>query len=162
MKNLILLLAGCILILGAACSSGSADEETQPDTAKAKVEVDSTTGVPEMITTESGLKYTDLVVGTGTEAVDGMKVECHYTLWFADENGEKGKMLQSSKDSGKSFPFVVGAKGLIKGWNEGMLGMKEGGTRMLIVPPELGYGQGGGPIPPNQTLIFELEFLKAL
>ncbi|MEW6411039.1 MAG: FKBP-type peptidyl-prolyl cis-trans isomerase [Candidatus Zixiibacteriota bacterium] len=116
-----------------------------------------------MITTESGLKYADLVVGTGKEAVNGMNVQCHYTLWFADENGEKGQMVQSSKDMNEPFIFEVGYRGLIKGWNEGMLGMKEGGTRMLIVPPELGYGNNPPPgIPKNQTLIFELEFLKAM
>ena len=162
MKNATVFLGAFVLIFAVACGSGSADEDSKADSVEAKIKVDSSGTELNFITTESGLKYSDLVVGTGKEAVNGMKVDCHYTLWFADENGVKGKMVQSSKDSGNSFSFVVGAKGLIEGWNEGMLGMKEGGTRMLIIPPELGYGQGGGPIPPNQTLIFELEFLKAL
>ena len=116
----------------------------------------------ELIETGSGLKYADLVVGEGKEAVNGMNVECHYTLWFADEKGEKGERFQSSKDLGKPFSFKLGSPGLIKGWNEGMVGMKEGGTRLLVIPPELGYGQGGRGIPPNQTLIFEIDFLRAL
>ncbi|UCG63318.1 MAG: FKBP-type peptidyl-prolyl cis-trans isomerase [Candidatus Zixiibacteriota bacterium] len=114
----------------------------------------------EFVTTESGLKYTDLVVGEGKEATNGMQVECHYALWQADEKGEKGKLVQSSKDMGKTFTFKVGDPGLVKGWNEGMLGMKEGGTRRLILPPHLGWGDR----PPSQgkNVIFEIEYIKAL
>jgi len=118
---------------------------------------------PEFITTESGLRWADLVVGTGKEAVNGMNVECHYTLWIADENDGPGKKLQSSKDMGRSFSFEVGGP-LIKGWNEGMLGMKEGGTRMLIIPPNLGYGNNpppGSGIPKDKNLVFEIDFIKA-
>lgn len=109
----------------------------------------------------TGVKYYDIVVGTGKECIKGTKVQCHYTLWFADENGEKGKRFQSSKDFGKPFDCTLGQR-LISGWSDGMSGMKEGGIRLLVIPPDQGYGQGGGPIPANQTLIFEIEYLKAL
>ena len=171
MMKLVAAIAMILLLTGAAFGGDSTKTETPADTS-AKMEkaekVEKTEKVEkaekmEFVTTESGLKYTDLVVGDGKEAVNGMQVESHYTLWLADENNEKGNKLQSSKDAGKTFPFQVGDSRLIKGWNEGMLGMKEGGTRMLIIPPDLAYGdtppQG---IPKNQTLIFELEFLKAL
>jgi FKBP-type peptidyl-prolyl cis-trans isomerase FkpA len=119
---------------------------------------------PEMITTESGLRYQDLVVGEGVECTNLMRVDCHYTLWFADSTGlVKGKRFQSSKDGGKSFQCTIGQR-LIAGWSEGMIGMKEGGTRLLYVPWELGYGAnsspGGGP--GKQNLIFEIDFLKSL
>lgn len=114
-----------------------------------------------MTTLPTGVKYYDLVEGTGKECKKGSKVDCHYTLWFADENGEKGKRFQSSKDFNKSFQCTLG-QGLIQGWSDGMAGMKEGGTRLLVIPPDQGYGKGGGPIPPNATLIFEIEYLKAL
>ena len=114
----------------------------------------------EWVTTESGLKYVDLVVGTGKEAANGDSVECHYTLWVADENDGPGQKIQSSKDINRTFSFKVGSRNLIKGWNEGMVGMKEGGTRRLLVPPKLGYGNR----PPQQgkNMIFEIEYVKAL
>ena len=146
-----------LLAVGPVMASDSTKTDTPPDsTQKAKEE--------KVITTESGLKYVDLVVGEGKEAANGMMVTCHYTLWLATDEGEKGKMIQSSKDMGKPFDFEVGHPGLIKGWNEGMLGMKEGGTRKLIIPGDLAYGSKpppGSGIPPNQTLIFELEFIEA-
>jgi len=117
---------------------------------------------PEMITTESGLRYQDLVVGKGVEAVNNMPVVCHYTIWLADSTGlVKEKKIQSSKDSGKEFHCRIGHK-LIQGWNEGMIGMKEGGSRRLYVPWVLGYGsQGmGSMIPPKSNLVFELDFLR--
>lgn len=146
-----------LLLVGPAMASDSTKTETAPDsTQKAKEE--------KVITTESGLKYVDLVVGEGKEAVKGTKVTCHYTLWLATDEGEKGKMIQSSKDMGKPFDFEVGHPGLIKGWNEGMLGMKEGGVRKLMIPAALAYGASpppGSGIPANQNLIFELEYIKA-
>ncbi|RME22574.1 MAG: FKBP-type peptidyl-prolyl cis-trans isomerase [Candidatus Zixiibacteriota bacterium] len=114
-----------------------------------------------MHVTESGVRYQDLVVGKGKECKMGSQVECHYTLWFADSTGKKIKRFQSSKDTGRTFRCTLGYR-LIKGWSDGMVGMKEGGTRRLIIPPELGYGKGGGPIPPNQWLVFEIDFLKLI
>ena len=115
----------------------------------------------ELKKTESGVEYIDLVEGTGKECKLGSQVDCHYTLWFADENGEKKTRFQSSKDGGKSFQCTLGQR-LIQGWSDGMVGMKEGGTRLLRVSPELGYGKGGGPIPANATLIFEIDFLTLI
>ena len=103
-----------------------------------------------------GLKYTDDVVGTGTEALAGKTVSVHYTGWLTD-----GTKFDSSKDRGQPFSFPLGAGRVIKGWDEGVAGMKVGGKRTLVIPPELGYGARGAPgaIPPNATLKFEVELL---
>lgn len=113
------------------------------------------------VTTNSGLKYLDHVVGDGEEAVNGMTVEMHYTGWLW-ENGQRSKKFDSSRDRNQPFLFQLGAGRVIKGWDEGILGMKVGGKRELIIPPELGYGvRGAGTvIPPNATLNFEVEFLR--
>ena len=117
---------------------------------------------PKTITTDSGLKYTDHNVGTGDEAVKGAAVEVHYTGWLY-KDGTRGKKFDSSVDRGKPFSFSLGAGQVIRGWDEGVEGMKVGGKRELIIPAELGYGArgaGGGLIPPNATLDFEVELLK--
>jgi len=110
----------------------------------------------ETVVTVSGLKYEDIVVGTGEEAKSGRTVEVHYTGWLT--NGTK---FDSSKDRGQPFSFPLGAGRVIKGWDEGVAGMKVGGKRKLTIPSELGYGSrgAGGAIPPNATLIFEVELL---
>jgi len=109
-------------------------------------------------TTSSGLKYEDLVAGTGAEAKAGQSVTVHYTGWLTD-----GKKFDSSKDRKDPFVFPLGAGRVIKGWDEGVQGMKVGGKRKLTIPPGLGYGPrgAGNVIPPNATLIFEVELLKA-
>ena len=109
----------------------------------------------------SGLKYTDSKVGDGAAATAGHKVSVHYTGWL-DNKGEKGKKFDSSLDRGDPFSFTLGGGQVIKGWDEGVAGMKVGGKRTLIIPPELGYGArgAGGVIPPNATLIFDVELLK--
>ena len=111
-------------------------------------------------TTPSGLVINDTVLGTGKTAAAGQKVSVHYTGWLFF-GGEKGKKFDSSKDRGSPFGFPLGAGHVIKGWDEGVQGMKIGGTRTLTIPPELGYGSrgAGGVIPPNATLIFEVELL---
>jgi FKBP-type peptidyl-prolyl cis-trans isomerase len=108
------------------------------------------------VTTPSGLKYVDQVVGTGEVAVAGKPVSVHYTGWL-----ENGKKFDSSVDRGQPFSFPLGAGRVIKGWDEGVQGMKVGGKRKLTIPSNLGYGpQGaGGVIPPNATLIFDVELL---
>ncbi|MGA2262933.1 MAG: FKBP-type peptidyl-prolyl cis-trans isomerase [Acidobacteriota bacterium] len=113
------------------------------------------------VTTKSGLKYVDLKVGTGAEAVKGMMVTVHYTGWLY-ANAKRGAKFDSSVDSGKPYEFHLGGGDVIKGWDEGVAGMKIGGKRELFIPPNLGYGAQGYPpvIPPNATLDFEVELLK--
>ncbi|MDF1543712.1 MAG: FKBP-type peptidyl-prolyl cis-trans isomerase [bacterium] len=115
------------------------------------------------ITTETGLKYVDLVEGDGEEIVAGNVVNMHYTLWLVGEDGKKGKRIQSSKDSNQPFKTSIPGR-LIQAWNEGVPGMKQGGTRLLLSPPELAYGPRGmgGMIPPNATLFFEIECLEII
>lgn len=109
--------------------------------------------------TASGLRYTDTKTGTGKTATAGRDVEVHYTGWLYLD-GLKGKQFDSSRGRGP-FAFPLGAGRVIKGWDEGVAGMKEGGQRTLIIPPQLGYGErgAGGVIPPNATLVFEVDFL---
>jgi FKBP-type peptidyl-prolyl cis-trans isomerase FkpA len=111
-------------------------------------------------TTPSGLQYEDVVTGSGEEARAGTQVSVHYTGWLY-ENGQAGRKFDSSKDRGEAFQFPLGAGHVIRGWDEGVQGMKVGGTRKLIIPAALGYGArgAGGVIPPNATLLFEVELL---
>ncbi len=115
----------------------------------------------EVITLDSGLRYEDVKVGTGAEAVSGKTVDVHYTGWL-DEQGHKGNKFDSSVDRGAPFSFPLGAGRVIKGWDEGVAGMKVGGKRTLMIPPDLGYGArgAGGVIPPNASLIFDVELLE--
>jgi FKBP-type peptidyl-prolyl cis-trans isomerase FkpA len=108
------------------------------------------------ITTASGLIIEELKVGTGAEAVAGQYVSVHYTGWLTD-----GTKFDSSKDRGDPFEFPLGAGHVIRGWDEGVQGMKIGGSRKLTIPTDLGYGPrgAGGVIPPNATLVFEVELL---
>lgn len=113
-----------------------------------------------MITTASGLQYEDTVEGTGAEAKAGQRVSVHYTGWLY-KDGVTGKKFDSSKDRGQPFAFPLGGGRVIRGWDEGVQGMKVGGTRRLVIPSDLGYGASGagGVIPPNATLLFEVELL---
>jgi len=112
------------------------------------------TGKP--TTTASGLEYWDINVGTGTTAAAGKTVKVHYTGWLTT-----GKKFDSSLDRGQPFSFPLGGGQVIRGWDEGVAGMKVGGKRQLRIPPDLGYGSrgAGGVIPPNATLIFDVELL---
>ncbi|MGE0493357.1 MAG: FKBP-type peptidyl-prolyl cis-trans isomerase [Vulcanimicrobiota bacterium] len=113
-------------------------------------------GETKVVTTDSGLKYEVIKEGDGAVAKAGDKVKVHYTGWLTD-----GKKFDSSVDRGQPFQFNLGAGQVIKGWDEGVAGMKVGEKRKLTIPPELGYGArgAGGVIPPNATLVFEVELL---
>ena len=113
-----------------------------------------------MQTSNSGLQYIDTVVGEGELAVVGKNVTVHYTGWLFND-GEQGAKFDSSKDRNDPFVFRLGAGQVIQGWDEGVAGMKVGGARTLIIPASLGYGArgAGGVIPPNATLLFEVDFL---
>jgi len=114
----------------------------------------------ETVTTSSGLKITDSKVGTGATPKPGQICVMHYTGWLY-EGGAKGKKFDSSVDRGQPFQFPIGERKVIPGWEEGVATMKVGGKRTLIIPPQLGYGArgAGGVIPPNATLIFDVELL---
>ena len=112
------------------------------------------------MTTATGLQITDSVVGTGATPKTGQTCVMHYTGWLY-QNGVKGKKFDSSVDRGQPFEFSIGKRQVIGGWDEGVATMKVGGKRTLIIPPALGYGDrgAGGVIPPNATLIFDVELL---
>jgi len=116
-----------------------------------------------MTTTPSGLQFEDTTAGTGAEAAAGQRVRVHYTGWLHDPAAadNRGRKFDSSKDRGVPFSFGLGQGEVIRGWDEGVQGMKVGGTRVLTIPPEMGYGArgAGGVIPPNATLVFEVELL---
>ena len=134
-------------------SSGSAaDLLPEPPAVQAP-----TTGAGAPVTTASGLQYTDLVEGTGAMPKPGQRVTVHYTGTLED-----GTQFDSSRDRGRPFTFQIGVGQVIKGWDEGVGTMRVGGRRQLVIPPELGYGSrgAGGVIPPNATLLFDVELLR--
>jgi len=114
-----------------------------------------------LIKTVSGLQYAELKLGAGAVATAGAKASVHYTGWLQNPDGSAGKKFDSSKDRGNPFVFALGNGQVIKGWDEGVQGMKIGGVRKMIIPSSLGYGTrgAGGIIPPNANLIFEVELL---
>jgi len=116
--------------------------------------------VGKTMTTPSGLQITDSKVGTGAQPKTGQTCVMHYTGWLY-EDGAKGAKFDSSVDRGQPFEFAIGLGQVIRGWDEGVASMKVGGKRTLIIPPQLGYGTrgAGGVIPPNATLIFDVELL---
>ena len=138
-----------IVILAAFAALGSAAGRDDANTySPTRVE-----GNPK--TTPSGVQYWDIAVGTGATAVAGKTVGVHYTGWLAD-----GKKFDSSVDRGKPIMFPLGAGRVIRGWDEGIVGMKVGGKRQLRIPPQLGYGfRGSGTVPPNAILIFDIQLL---
>ncbi len=141
-------------VLGVASGCGSTKKSSTPSAASTSSPM-KVNGQP--TTTASGLQYWDIVVGTGATAMPGNTVKVHYTGFLT--TGEK---FDSSRDRGEPFSFPLGTGQVIKGWDEGVAGMKVGGQRQLRIPPELGYGAAGagGAIPPNATLIFDVELLE--
>jgi FKBP-type peptidyl-prolyl cis-trans isomerase len=143
----------------AAAAPAKAMTDVAKPMADAKAAVSAATA-SKVITTASGLKYEDIKVGTGAEAKAGQNVSVHYTGWLWVD-GKKGDKFDSSKDRGQPFGFPLGGGRVIKGWDEGVQGMKVGGNRTLTIPPAIGYGDrgAGGVIPPGATLLFEVELL---
>ena len=139
-----LLMMGSAILVASGCSGGTQGEKEEAAPSK-------------RVTTESGLEYEDLVIGTGPSPTSGQTAVVHYTGWLTD-----GKKFDSSYDRNKPFEFPVGRGRVIKGWDEGVATMKVGGKRKLWIPPELGYGARGfgKVIPPNSDLIFEVELLE--
>lgn len=150
-EKFIVLLLLIVAISIPACSQKEAKTVTEK-----VAEPQATTGA---VKTASGLSYTDLVKGTGAAPTSGKQVTVHYTGWLED-----GKKFDSSVDRGQPFVFRIGAGEVIPGWDEGVISMKVGGKRKLVIPSHLGYGPSGagGVIPPNATLIFEVELLDAV
>ncbi|WP_298958140.1 FKBP-type peptidyl-prolyl cis-trans isomerase [uncultured Methylobacterium sp.] len=124
------------------------------------IAMSATASAAEFTTTPSGLKVKDEVVGTGPEPKAGQTVDVHYTGWL-DDKGKRGRKFDSSLDRKQPLSFAVGTGQVIRGWDEGLLSMKVGGKRTLVIPPDLGYGArgAGGVIPANATLIFDVELL---
>lgn len=143
-----------LLLAGAAFLVYSTSRPDQPAANQPGAGLPDITG---LTTTDSGLQYKDVTVGSGAEAQPGATVSVHYTGWLTD-----GTKFDSSLDRGQPFSFPLGQGGVIPGWDEGVAGMKEGGKRILVIPAELGYGASGasGVIPPNAVLIFEVELLE--
>ena len=147
------------LVLAAALLAAAALYAQTP--AHRRIQVVPNTSAPTKVTgdgikTDSGLQYWDIKVGTGDEAKDGDQIKVHYTGWFTD-----GKKFDSTVDAHQPYSLTLGAGKVIKGWDEGIVGMKVGGKRQLRIPPELAYGEAGYKtiIPPNATLIFDVQLL---
>lgn len=159
--GLTLLLVCSMVAVG--CSE-SEEKEAKPEEQKQQDVTEQEETALDTITTESGLMYIELEAGEGAEAQAGMTVAMHYTGWLKTEEGEKGTKFDSSRDRNQPFQFKLGAGMVIKGWDEGIAGMKEGGQRRLIIPSALGYGArgAGNVIPPNADLIFDVEFLNVV
>jgi peptidylprolyl isomerase len=145
-----------LLLLVAIAIPACAQKETQKETQAGAEKKGEPAAAANTVKTPSGLAYVELVPGSGPSPVAGKQVKVHYTGWL--ENGTK---FDSSVDRGEPFSFAIGAGQVIPGWDEGVMSMKVGGKRKLIIPAQLGYGSAGagGVIPPNATLIFEVELL---
>jgi FKBP-type peptidyl-prolyl cis-trans isomerase len=142
-----------LALLFATIACGTSREKARaPGGFAAELGVDTT----KMTRKPSGLRYQDVTQGQGAEAVAGRAVTVHYTGWLPD-----GKKFDSSRDHGQPFTFTLGAGQVIAGWDQGVEGMRVGGRRKLVLPPDLGYGAAGAPpdIPPGATLVFDVEVL---
>jgi FKBP-type peptidyl-prolyl cis-trans isomerase len=155
-------LAALAIIALAGCQQGKPGEATPPPSSSPATQQSAPPAAPQAtaakeVTTPSGLKYQDLVVGNGAMAANGSQVEVNYTGWLTD-----GTKFDSSLDSGRTpLPFTIGAGMVIRGWDEGVKGMRVGGKRKLTIPPDLAYGERGYPplIPANSILVFEVELM---
>lgn len=158
--NAKLLLTGilpAVLLINCGKSADQAGSDQKPTTAEQSAPLDypGSAASSALMTTASGLKYVELVIGSGAAAESGKQVVVHYTGYLAN-----GFMFQSSLDRDEAIAFTLGVGEVIKGWDEGIAGMKVGGKRKLIIPSQLAYGERGrDPIPPNAELIFDIELL---
>jgi FKBP-type peptidyl-prolyl cis-trans isomerase FkpA len=156
-KRLIMKLLNILLASAFALSLNACQAESTNKTTNTSPQEKTT------MTASAELQKIDTLPGTGREAEPGFNVSVHYTGWLYDEKaeGHKGAKFDSSVDRKEPFEFALGAGQVIQGWDEGFAGMKIGGKRTLIIPPEMGYGArgAGGVIPPNATLIFDVELL---
>jgi FKBP-type peptidyl-prolyl cis-trans isomerase FkpA len=162
MQTKTLTLAAAITLALSTAHAQTAAPAKAPEAAKPAMAAVAAATAPtsKIVTTASGLKYEDVKVGTGAEAKAGQNVSVHYTGWLWVD-GKRGSKFDSSKDRGQPFDFPLGGGRVIKGWDEGVQGMKIGGTRILTIPPSIGYGDrgAGNLIPPGATLQFEVELL---
>jgi FKBP-type peptidyl-prolyl cis-trans isomerase len=162
MQTRILTLAAAIALSLTTVHAQTATPAKAPEAAKPAMAAVAAAATParKIVTTASGLKYDDVKVGAGAEAKAGQNVSVHYTGWLWVDN-KRGSKFDSSKDRGQPFDFPLGGGRVIKGWDEGVQGMKIGGTRILTIPPSIGYGDrgAGNVIPPGATLQFEVELL---
>ncbi|HEX2493397.1 MAG TPA: FKBP-type peptidyl-prolyl cis-trans isomerase [Steroidobacter sp.] len=150
-RTLKLIVGLCSMLLSGACARDAPHSERAPFSQPTRA-------------TATELQKMDIVQGTGEGVSSGRTAVVHYTGWLYEPTAEDGKgaKFDSSRDSGQPFRFKVGAGEVIKGWDEGVQGMQAGGRRRLVMPPQLGYGErgaGGGAIPPNATLLFDIELL---
>lgn len=149
-----ILAAAATLLVATACGS---DKVTAPEITETTFAPSLGVNLDASTRTESGLYYQDLQLGGGTVARAGFKVTAHYTGWLAD-----GTKFDSSVDRGQPISFTLGVRDVIVGWDEGISGMRVGGTRKLVIPPSLGYGsRQNGPIPPNSILVFDVTLVSA-
>ncbi len=163
MRNLVVVLAAGLLLAGCGRkprqteqAAGNTETPVETQTKRQAYPMPDLSSL-DLTTTPSGLQYADLVVGEGTQPKTGQTAEVHYTLWLED-----GKLIQRSRDHGQPFSFQLNTGQVIKGWDEGVSGMHAGGKRVLVIPPDLAYGErgAGGMIPPNATIVFEVELLE--
>jgi FKBP-type peptidyl-prolyl cis-trans isomerase len=147
---------GLLLLVG-LLGCGDAEQSGPPDITELSFAPGLDVGVDLMTVTDAGLYYQDLLVGDGDEAAAGDSVAVHYTGWLHD-----GNKFDSSVDRGEPFTFVLGTGQVIPGWDQGVQGMRIGGKRKLVIPPDLGYGASGHPagIPGNAVLVFDVELLE--
>lgn len=166
MKKILLTCTVLSLCSAVAFAGDSTEVKQKMDSTEHKMEMKKDTTeakAPEVITTKSGLKYIDEKIGDGAEAKKGSNIEVHYTGWVYADGKKKGEAFDSSYKRGKPIAFRLGSGQMIRGWDEGLVGVKVGGKRTLIIPPDLAWGNrgaAGGAIPPNAWVIFDCEMMS--